>query len=83
MKIVHVSIHIDFSHVMVLKRLVQEALRAAEEDLALVEELNDESARSVARMSISSKRDTYQELEHIVREAREKFYDAEYDDDGE
>ena len=82
MKTVHVSIRVDFSHVMVLMQMVQEALRAAEEDLELVEKLNDESARSIARVSISAKRDTYQELEEMVQEAREKLYDGEYDADG-
>ena len=87
MKVPQVAVYLDFMQVVVMRRLVKEALRAAEEDLALVEELNDASARSVAHMSISSKRDTYQELLEKAQEAREKLYadeyDDEYDDDGE
>ena len=79
MKIAHVSVLLDFKQVMVMRWLVQEALRAMDEDLELVEKLHSASARSIARVSISDKRDTCQELAQIAREAREKLYDGEYD----
>lgn len=81
MKIPHVSVSLNFKQVMAMRWLVQEALRAADEDLELVEKLHSASVRGVARVSISDKRDTYQELEQIAQEAREKFYGGEYDDD--
>lgn len=81
MKIAHVYMRLDFKQVMVMRRLVHEALRAADEDLELVEKLHNASARSIAHVSISAKRDTYQELAEKAQEARKKFYDGEYDDD--
>ena len=81
MKAAHVYMRLDFKQVLAMRRLVHEALRAADEDLELVEKLHSASVRGVARVSISDKRDTYQELEQIAQEAREKFYGGEYDDD--
>lgn len=81
MKIAHIYMRLDFKQVMVMRRLVHEALRAADEDLELVEKLHNASARSIAHVSISAKRDTYQELAKKAQEARKKFYDAEYADE--
>lgn len=81
MKAAHVYMRLDFKQVLAMRRLVHEALRAADEDLELVEKLHDASARSIAHVSISAKRDTYQELVLKAQEARKKFYDGEYDDD--
>ena len=80
MKIAHIYMRLDFKQVLAMRRLVQEALRAADEDLELVEKLHNASARSIAHVSISDKRDTYQELAEKAQEARKKFYDGEYDD---
>lgn len=79
MKIAHVYMRLDFKQVMIMRRLVHEALRAADEDLELVEKLHNASARSIAHVSISAKRDTYRELAEKAQEARKKFYDGEYD----
>ena len=83
MKARHVYILLDFTQVAVLRRLAQEALRNADEDLELLQKLHSSSARGWAQTTISANRNTYQELVDKAAEAREKLYGDDGDEYGD
>ena len=58
---------------------MQEAVLAADEDLALTKQLHDVSARRLASEAISKKRDIYQEIVDKAEEACEKLNKGEYE----
>lgn len=57
MKVAHVAVYLDAEQVQLIRWDAQEAVLAADEDLALTQQLHDVNARRLAREAISAKRD--------------------------
>ena len=78
MKVAHVAVYLDAEQAKLIRWDAQEAVLAADEDLALTQQLHDVNARSLAREAISKKRDIYQEIVDKAQEACEKLDNGEY-----
>lgn len=78
MKVVHVAVYLDAEQAKLIRWDAQEAVLAADEDLALTQQLHDVNARQLAREAISKKRDIYQEIVDKAQEACEKLNEGEY-----
>ena len=78
MKVAHVAVYLDAEQVQLIRWDAQEAVLAADEDLALTQQLHDVNARRLAREAISAKRDIYQEIVDKAQEACEKLDNGEY-----
>jgi hypothetical protein len=78
MKVAHVAVYLDAEQAKLIRWDAQEAVLAADEDLALTQQLHDVNARRLAREAISKNRDIYQEIVDKAQEACEKLDNGEY-----
>lgn len=78
MKVAHVAVYLDAEQAKLIRWDAQEAVLAADEDLALTQQLHDVNARRLAREAISKKRDIYQEIVDKAQEACEKLNEGKY-----
>lgn len=79
MKGAQVAVYLDAEQAELIRWDAQEAVLAADEDLALTQQLRDVNARRLAREAISAKRDVYQEIVDKAQEACEKLSEGEYE----
>ena len=79
MKVAHVAVYLDAEQVQLIRWDAQEAVLAADEDLALTQQLHDVNARRLASEAISAKRDIYQEIVDKAQEACKKLDNGEYE----
>lgn len=78
MKVAHIAVYLDAEQAKLIRWDAQEAVLAADEDLALTQQLHDVNARRLAREAISKKRDIYQEIVDKAQEVCEKLDNGEY-----
>lgn len=79
MKVAQVAVYLDFEQVKLLRWDVQEAVLAADEDLEVTMQINDVTARRLAREEIAKKRDIHQEALDELNEAYKKLNRGDYE----
>ncbi|MDU5163476.1 MAG: hypothetical protein E6212_02665 [Actinomyces sp.] len=79
MKVAQVAVYLDFEQVKLLRWDVQEAVLAADEDLEVTMQINDVTARRLAREEIAKKRDIHQEALDELNEAYKKLNRGEFE----
>lgn len=79
MKVTQVLIYLDLEQVKLLRWDVQEAVLAADEDLEVTMQINDVTARRLAREEIAKKREIYQEALDKLDEAYKKLNRGDYE----
>ena len=79
MKVVQVPIYLDMEQVKLLRWDMQEAVLAADEDLEVTMQINDVTARRLAREEIAQKRDIHQEVVDNLDEAYMKLNRGDYE----
>lgn len=73
MKVAQVAVYLDLEQVKLLRWDVQEAVLAADEDLEVTMQINDVTARRLAREEIDKKRNLYVEIVDKLQEAAERL----------
>lgn len=79
MKVAQVPIYLDMERVKLLRWDVQEAVLAADEDLEVTMQINDVTARHLAREEIAQKRAIRQEVVDKLDEAYMKLNRGDYE----
>lgn len=79
MKVAQVPIYLDLEQVKLLRWDMQEAVLAADEDLEVTMQINDVTARRLAREEIAKKREIYQEALDKLDEAYKKLNRGDYE----
>lgn len=67
----YIAVYFDTAQVQALRDDAQETILAADEDLEITKQLNDLTARRLAREAIDKKRDMYIEIVDKLQEAAE------------
>lgn len=67
----YIAVYLDTAQVQALRDDAQETVLAADEDLEITKQLNDLTARRLAREAIDKKRDLYIEIVDKLQEAAE------------
>lgn len=67
----YIAVYFDTAQVQALRDDAQETVLAADEDLEITKQLNDLTARRLAREAIDKKRDLYVEIVDKLQEASE------------
>lgn len=67
----YIAVYLDTAQVQALRDDAQETVLAADEDLEITKQLNDLTARRLAREAIDKKRDLYVEIVDKLQEAAE------------
>lgn len=67
----YIAVYFDTAQVQALRDDAQETVLAADEDLEITKQLNDLTARRLAREAIDKKRDLYVEIVDKLQEAAE------------
>lgn len=75
----YIAVYLDTAQVQALRDDAQETVLAADEDLEITKQLNDLTARRLAREAIDKKRDLYVEIVGKLQEASERLNVAEGD----
>lgn len=75
----YIAVYLDALQVRALRDDAQETVLAADEDLEVTKQLNDLTARRLAREAIDKKRDLYVEIVGKLQEASERLNVGEGD----
>lgn len=75
----YIAVYFDTAQVQALRDDAQETVLAADEDLEITKQLNDLTARRLAREAIDKKRDLYLEIVDKLQEAAERLNVGEGD----
>lgn len=75
----YIAFYLDTAQVQALRDDAQETVLAADEDLEITKQLNDLTARRLAREAIDKKRDLYVEIVDKLQEAAERLNVGEGD----
>lgn len=75
----YIAVYLDTAQVQALRDDAQETVLAADEDLEITKQLNDLTARRLAREAIDKKRDLYVEIVDKLQEAAERLNVGEVD----
>lgn len=75
----YIAVYFDPAQVQALRDDAQETVLAADEDLEVTKQLNDLTARRLAREAIDKKRDLYVEIVGKLQEASERLNVGEGD----
>ena len=75
----YIAVYLDTAQVQALRDDAQETVLAADEDLEITKQLNDLTARRLAREAIDKKRDLYIEIVDKLQEAAERLNVGEGD----
>lgn len=75
----YIAVYFDTAQVQALRDDAQETVLAADEDLEITKQLNDLTARRLAREAIDKKRDLYIEIVDKLQEAAERLKVGEGD----
>ena len=75
----YIAVCFDTAQVQALRDDAQETVLAADEDLEVTKQLNDLTARRLAREAIDKKRDLYIEIVDKLQEAAERHNVGEGD----
>ena len=75
----YIAVYFDTAQVQALRDDAQETVLAADEDLEVTKQLNDLTARRLAREAIDKKRDLYIEIVDKLQEAAERLNVGEDD----
>lgn len=75
----YIAVYLDTAQVQALRDDAQETVLAADEDLEVTKQLNDLTARRLAREAIDKKRDLYIEIVDKLQEASERLNVGEGD----
>lgn len=75
----YIAVYLDTAQVQALRDDAQETVLAADEDLEITKQLNDLTARRLAREAIDKKRDLYIEIVDKLQEAAERLKVGEGD----
>ena len=75
----YIAVYLDTAQVQALRDDAQETVLAADEDLEITKQLNDLTARRLAREAIDKKRDLYVEIVGKLQEASERLSVGEGD----
>lgn len=75
----YIAVYFDTAQVQALRDDAQETVLAADEDLEVTKQLNDLTARRLAREAIDKKRDLYLEIVGKLQEASERLNVGEGD----
>ncbi|QCT35833.1 hypothetical protein FBF35_07555 [Schaalia odontolytica] len=75
----YIAVYFDTAQVQALRDDAQETVLAADEDLEITKQLNDLTARRLAREAIDKKRDLYVEIVDKLQEASERLNVGEGD----
>lgn len=75
----YIAVYFDTAQVQALRDDAQETVLAADEDLEVTKQLNDLTARRLAREAIDKKRDLYIEIVDKLQEAAERLNVSEGD----
>lgn len=67
----YIAVYLDTAQVQALRDDAQETVLAADEDLEITKQLNDLTARRLAREAIDKKRELYVEIVDKLQEASE------------
>ena len=69
----YIAVYLNTAQVQALRDDAQETVLAADEDLEITKQLNDLTARRLAREAIDKKRDLYVEIVDKLQEAAERL----------
>jgi hypothetical protein len=75
----YIAVYLDTAQVQALRDDAQETVLAADEDLEITKQLNDLTARRLAREAIDKKRDLYVEIVDKLQEVAERLNVGEGD----
>lgn len=75
----YIAVYLDTAQVQALRDDAQETVLAADEDLEVTKQINDLTARRLAREAIDKKRDLYVEIVDKLQEASERLNVGEGD----
>lgn len=75
----YIAVYLGAAQVQALRDDAQETVLAADEDLEITKQLNDLTARRLAREAIDKKRDLYVEIVDKLQEAAERLNVGEGD----
>lgn len=75
----YIAVYLDTAQVQAMRDDAQETVLAADEDLEITKQLNDLTARRLAREAIDKKRDLYVEIVDKLQEAAERLNVGEGD----
>lgn len=75
----YIAVYLDSAQVQALRDDAQETVLSADEDLEVTKQLNDLTARRLAREAIDKKRDLYVEIVGKLQEASERLNVGEGD----
>jgi len=75
----YIAVYFDTAQVQALRDDAQETVLAADEDLEITKQINDLTARRLAREAIDKKRDLYVEIVDKLQEAAERLNVGEGD----
>ena len=75
----YIAVYLDTAQVQALRDDAQETVLAADEDLEITKQINDLTARRLAREAINKKRDLYLEIVDKLQEAAERLNVGEGD----
>ena len=75
----YIAVYLDTAQVQALRDDAQETVLAADEDLEVTKQINDITARRLAREAIDKKRDLYIEIVDKLQEASERLNVGEGD----
>lgn len=79
MKSQYIAVYLDALQVQALRDDAQETVLSADEDLEVTKQINDLTARRLAREAIDKKRDLYVEIVGKLQEASERLNVGEGD----
>ena len=75
----YIAVYFDTAQVQALRDDAQETVLAADEDIEITTQINDLTARRLAREAIDKKRDLYVEIVDKLQEASERLNVGEGD----
>ena len=75
----YIAVYLDALQVQALRDDAQETVLSADEDLEVTKQINDLTARRLAREAIDKKRDLYVEIVGKLQEASERLNVGEGD----
>ena len=75
----YIAVYLDALQVRALRDDAQETVLSADEDLEVTKQINDLTARRLAREAIDKKRDLYIEIVDKLQEAAERLNAGEGD----
>ena len=75
----YIAVYLDLAQVQALRDDAQETVLAADEDMEITTQINNLTARRLAREAIDKKRDLYLEIVGKLQEASERLNVGEGD----